>query len=423
MIDFDFLEQGQGILQVDKLLEILQKYRYYLQDKQAYKDRLDHLATFCRVQMSVDSSPYGIFFPEERILQLYFGKTNGRTTKNVEKASHRYYLDEQGRVHATETLDHGRVLNVRFYYYFEGRVEMVEYKLLSKKIESVGEICYLSSDSFSYTYGRTKYNLQENIVGISFFDESIIEEKYNTVTITTLKTDVDIEKSIESGTIVMGISAKIRTLTRTEAYFPKPTRKKSNGLSNISFEDHLYNKVKSVITTWGDKDIYAISFFVNSNESNCYGNYSNLSTFSISYNTEEDCECDEKYAEQRWNYAFWRQNEHDIIDMDDTDSMLSMLFKWYKTKKVKRLGEETDDCCTSCGDYIGKGPNGHYELLMLVAEVAKRLQNEGTITQHFGKDLPIIVHGLEYAWYDIEATKIANPQGQAQDFLITMENL
>ncbi len=31
--------------------------------------------------------------------------------------------------------------------------------------------------------------------------------------------------------------------------------------------------------------------------------------------------------------------------------------------------------------------------------------------------MPIIVHGLEYAWYDLEATKLANPHGEAEVFL------
>lgn len=41
----------------------------------------------------------------------------------------------------------------------------------------------------------------------------------------------------------------------------------------------------------------------------------------------------------------------------------------------------------------------------------------------FGKKLPIIFHGLEYAWYDIEATKIANINGEADTFLEAMKLL
>jgi len=64
-----------------------------------------------------------------------------------------------------------------------------------------------------------------------------------------------------------------------------------------------------------------------------------------------------------------------------------------------------------------KGPVGHYELILLVSEVAKRLQQEGYCEKLFGKKIPIIIHGLEYTWYDIEATNNANLNGEATVFI------
>lgn len=55
--------------------------------------------------------------------------------------------------------------------------------------------------------------------------------------------------------------------------------------------------------------------------------------------------------------------------------------------------------------------------------VANRLQSEGVVKNKFGKSIPIIVHGLEYAWYDIEATKHANPNGEAENFFIALRQL
>ena len=68
-------------------------------------------------------------------------------------------------------------------------------------------------------------------------------------------------------------------------------------------------------------------------------------------------------------------------------------------------------------DYNDKGSKGHYELLCIASEVANMLQSEGFVKAKFGKPIPIIVHGLEYEWYDIEATKKANPNNEAKDFL------
>ena len=174
---------------------------------------------------------------------------------------------------------------------------------------------------------------------------------------------------------------------------------------------------------WLEHDIYAISFFVYSNESYEYKNFSNVSSFAISYNTESDCEGADVYDEKRWNYAFWRQDENPIIDPDEPNELTDQLFEWYKENDITNIGEEDEDCYDNEYNYIGKGPVGHYELLQIASEVAKKLQQEGYVENHFGKKIPIIIHGLEYAWYDIEATRKANPNGEADTFMMAMKEL
>ncbi len=191
----------------------------------------------------------------------------------------------------------------------------------------------------------------------------------------------------------------------------------------IDITEKIYSKVKSSIDTWSEADIYAISFFVYSNESYEYKGFSNVSSFAISYNTESDCDGADLYDEERWNYAFWRQNEISIINPDEPDELTDLLFEWYKENGINNIGEEDEDCYDEDCNYIGKGPVGHYELLQIVSEVAKKLQSEGYIEAHFGKKLPIIIHGLEYAWYDIEATQKANLNGEAETFIVALKEL
>ncbi len=191
----------------------------------------------------------------------------------------------------------------------------------------------------------------------------------------------------------------------------------------INISEKLYNAVKSIITTWNEDGIYAISFFVYSNEEYEYKGFSNVSSFAISYNTEEDCEGAGQYDEERWNYAFWRQDEISVIDPYEPNELTALLFDWYKENGITNIGEEDEDCYDEDCKYIGKGPVGHYELLGIVSEVAKRLQQENYIEERFGKKLPIIIHGLEYAWYDIEATQNANINGEADTFLKAMKEL
>ena len=73
--------------------------------------------------------------------------------------------------------------------------------------------------------------------------------------------------------------------------------------------------------------------------------------------------------------------------------------------------------------YIGKGPVGYYELLLEITSVANKLQTNGFIKNKFGRAIPIIIHDLEYSWYVIEATKTANPNGEADTFLTAMKRL
>lgn len=183
----------------------------------------------------------------------------------------------------------------------------------------------------------------------------------------------------------------------------------------------LTDKVKSIIDNWDADDIYAISFFVESNENNTYNDYKNVSEFAVSYNTESECEGSGLYDEEMWNYAFWLQNETYVIDTSNDNEETRKLYDWYAEQNITDIGREDEDCYDENMCYIGKGPVGHYELLMLAAEVARSLQSEGYIKRLFKKDVPIIVHGLEYAWYDIEATKLANPNNEAADFLKYVE--
>ena len=143
----------------------------------------------------------------------------------------------------------------------------------------------------------------------------------------------------------------------------------------IDISEKLYNAVKSIIDSWQEEGIYAISFFVYSNEAYEYNGFSNVSSFAISYNTEEDCEGAGQYDEERWNYAFWRQDESPVIAPDMPNELTDLLFDWYKENGITNIGEEDDDCYDENYHYIGKGPVGHYELLGLVSNVGSSLGN------------------------------------------------
>lgn len=201
---------------------------------------------------------------------------------------------------------------------------------------------------------------------------------------------------------------------------PKGNAKKSGGKSAVSFEEYLYNRALSIISGWDEKGIYAISFLVNANQAYEYKGVNNVPSFEISYNTESDCSGASAMSEKRWNYAFWRQDSAAVIEPDDSDEGMELLFRWYRQLGIKNIGQECpDEMYDEKMNYVGKGPAGYYELLTAVSNTARALQENGEIESRFGK-IPIIVHDLEYAWYSIEATKNANPHGEADLFLAAM---
>ena len=190
----------------------------------------------------------------------------------------------------------------------------------------------------------------------------------------------------------------------------------------IHLQEYLENKLRDIISTWNGDNIYAISFFVYSNESYEYNGYSNVTEFCVSYNTEDDCDGADELSEERWNYAFWRQDELPVIEVDDENEGMKILFDWYEENGIDNIGyEDYDACYDDEMRYIGKGPVGYYELLSEITAVAKKLQDSGFIKNKFGAPIPIIIHDLEYPWYIIEATKKANPNGEADMFFAAME--
>ena len=192
----------------------------------------------------------------------------------------------------------------------------------------------------------------------------------------------------------------------------------------IDLQAYLEKELCSIISGWHADDIYAISFFVCANKAYEYDGVSNVTEFSVSYQTERDCRSAGNLSEERWNYAFWRREETPVIEADDGNEGMKLLFDWYQENGIRRVGyEDSAACYDEKMRYIGKGPVGYYELLSEIAEVARKLQVSGFIKAQFGKPVPIIIHELEYPWYCMEATARANPSGEADTFFAAMKRL
>lgn len=108
-----------------------------------------------------------------------------------------------------------------------------------------------------------------------------------------------------------------------------------------NLRDYIEAKLCTLISSWDETGIYAISFLVQANESYIYNGHSNVPEFSVSYNTEKDCQGAAPLSEARWNYAFWRQNETYIIEADATNEGMRLLLTGMKKTALTMLAMKT----------------------------------------------------------------------------------
>ena len=167
-------------------------------------------------------------------------------------------------------------------------------------------------------------------------------------------------------------------------------------------------------------------FLIYPNEAHTYRDYSNLTEFQMLYKCESDmgkhtnpffAPADED--EERWSPAYWDMDlKQPVISYWEPNQYAEALIDWYEAAGVQRIGYEDHTLdYDSEMRYIGKGPNGLPELLSLIAGIAAELQTDGVIEKKFGRRIPIILADLETAWYMIEATQAANPNGEADAYL------
>ncbi len=184
----------------------------------------------------------------------------------------------------------------------------------------------------------------------------------------------------------------------------------------MKLEDYLYTQCKQTILDIDDDNVYAVAFLVTANYNAEYQGIRNFPSLAVSYNVESKSCNMSKYSEERWNYAYWDQDEVDIVSPYDENSA-QLLMDWFAENGITDIGaEDEENDYDEDMNYIGKGPKGYYEFLMLVSKVARRLQLEGVVKEKFG-EIPLLVEDLELAWYVEDATANANPNGEAKNFL------
>lgn len=137
-------------------------------------------------------------------------------------------------------------------------------------------------------------------------------------------------------------------------------------------------------------------------------------TITFGYNSiknyEKSCkETDEQEA--KWNYAFWLQNEIFILGLNETKDVVK---KWfiknhlgYKSYEEFFSGNINDRLCSKIDKKIKKE----------IIEAIKEIQNSNIIKNQFNKEIPIIIHELEYTNELAKLNKKANGKTLVKEFI------
>ncbi|MBA5794045.1 DUF4303 domain-containing protein [Flavobacterium sp. xlx-214] len=192
--------------------------------------------------------------------------------------------------------------------------------------------------------------------------------------------------------------------------------------SKEKFFEFSYEKLKTAIETISSEDandIYALSFYFYAEDDD--GRYP---TIEVSFNTnnqyKNEIENASSETEAKWNYAFWLQEEIERIGGED-DTFLAKWFKetpYYYSEIENEKAEDDDELFDKL---LEKGEKFEEEFVEEILKIIQKLFTQRIIFNKFGKDIPILVHELEYYDKPINWTKKANKFELIKEFINAFE--
>ncbi|MDR0228166.1 MAG: hypothetical protein LBI72_03790 [Flavobacteriaceae bacterium] len=193
-------------------------------------------------------------------------------------------------------------------------------------------------------------------------------------------------------------------------------------MDKVTLYTHLFKKVERAITTIANdniEDIYALSFWKDNEDDD-----PRCPVIYISYNTESQVIAEQNNAsdtmEAKWNFAFWLQNE--VETLGGEDNTLFQFIKelgWYYTDdeqdEAEDLEDEGDD--TAYKAICAKDEQIQEAFMEVIISIVQELHQSNLIKEKLGKDIPVIIHELEYYDLPLSWTKQANPHHLVEEFL------
>lgn len=172
-------------------------------------------------------------------------------------------------------------------------------------------------------------------------------------------------------------------------------------------KEYLKTQLLKSIRELNEDGIYALSLFVyDVNDNPCQP------SVTFGYNTEAqvidamEYHCPEDEAEARWNYAFWLQNKVFTFGMEEDTT--AILKEWLETNGFPYY--EDDDEAWKNDEVYDEIEDITTGFVSELVELVQEIHAEGILTEKFGKELPILIHELEY--YDVIAEQNVRANGE-----------
>lgn len=188
--------------------------------------------------------------------------------------------------------------------------------------------------------------------------------------------------------------------------------------------DYVYQSIKNEIESWDDeviKDIYAISLYISNPEDDPRRPMVTLGFNTLTQLHESLAHASDEH-EAKWNYAFWLQNEELVVgdNYGENPEDAERITNWVKEMGCYYTDEQEE---INFEDILELGERITEAFVEMCVDISKQLHDNGVIKKKFGKEIPVLVHELEY--YDIIANQNlrANPEKVISEFVDWIYNM
>lgn len=161
-------------------------------------------------------------------------------------------------------------------------------------------------------------------------------------------------------------------------------------------KEKLQLLIMQEIAKWENEDIYVISLYVNDEEDDPL-----RPTVTLGYNTErkvmESMQDASDEQEARWNYAFWIQNVELCWGLGESAEYVK---SWLSEQNLMNREEDITEA-----------------FVKLLIDIVRDIHTSGLLRDKFGKEIPILIHELEYYEEIAEQNIQANGAELVRDFV------